>query len=302
MGRAFYFLTCGIFYGKTYIMSKSQKSKVLPTLDTKYLMPDQSSKWFSPIRGDEHILLGRDSPLRRIPVNVSPKKAVFLDGIRHAIEVMDIGFGRLRLGLTQAALEPPQSSDLPLVGAGLFLDAWAVVDAIDKFRQFYLRFPGMTPSVTHDQVLPLHEVLQVFRDLRNVGDHVVDRVDAVVASGGAALGELTWLTGAQLVPEVVAWQCVLRPGTLRSRPMLPTVSTETALDWPTDYICLKAGGLQGDLSQVRIHIAARIRHLESQLHKAFSKPEYDRVPVFNDYFNRSPVHPKSVERDAQDSV
>lgn len=265
-------------------------------------MPNQSQEWFSPVRGDENILLGRDSPLRRIPINVTPKQAVFLDGIRHSIEVMDVGFGRLRIGLTKVALEPPHPHDLPLVGAGLFLDAWAVVDAIDRFRQFYSRFPGMKRSAASDQIPSLSESLQTFRNLRNVGDHVVDRADAVVAKGGAALGELTWLTGAQILPEVIAWHCVLRPGTLRSEPALPSMPLETTLDWPTDYICLKAGSYRGNLSQVRIHIAGRIRHLESQLNKIFSKPEYERMPVMNDFFGRWPVHPLSTECDDQDSV
>ena len=265
-------------------------------------MLHQSKEWFSPVRGDEHILLGRDSPLRRIPINVTPKQAVFLDGIRHAIEVMDIGFSRLRNGLTKAALEPPLASDLPLGGAGLFLDAWAVVDAIDRFRQFYLRFPGMQRSAAPDQIPPLSEALQNFRDLRNVGDHVVDRADAVVAKGGAALGELTWLTGAQVLPKVIAWRCVLRLGTLRSEPVLPSKPLETTLDWPTDYICLQASGYQGNLSQVRIHIAGRIRHLESQLNKTFSKPEYDHVPVMNDFFGRWPVHPLLALPDAKDGL
>ena len=283
--------------------TKEQNRKPNPAqIPIENLMLNQSKEWFSPVRGDDHILLGRDSPLRRIPINVTPKQAVFLDGIRHAIEVMDIGFGRLRIGLTKAALEPPHPPDLPLVGAGLFLDAWAVVDAIDRFRQFYLRFPGMTRSAASDQIPPLSETLQTFRDLRNVGDHVVDRADAVVAKGGAALGELTWFTGAQVLPEVVAWHCVLRPGTLRSEPVLPSMPLETTLDWPTDYICLKAGGYQGNLSQVRMHIAGRIRHLEYQLNNTFSKPEYDRVPVMNDFFGRWPVHPLSAERDVKDSL
>lgn len=266
-------------------------------------MPNQSSKWFSPVPGDEHILLGRDSSLRRIPVNVTPKQAVFLDGIRHAIEVMDVGFSRLRIGLTQAALDPPDATELSIIGAGLFLDAWAVVDAIDRFRQFYLGFPGMTRSNASDKIQPLREALQTFRDLRNVGDHLAQRADEVVAKGGgAALGELTWLTGAQLLPKVVAWRCVLRPGTLRTEPTRPSTPIETTLDWPTDYICLKAGGYQGNLSQVRTHIAGRIRHLESQLDKIFSKPEHDQVPVLNDFFGRWPVHPVSAEREAEDEV
>lgn len=255
-------------------------------------MAKKSSEWFSPIKGDEHILIGRDSSLRRIPVTVSPKQAVFLDGIRHAIEVMDIGFHRLRNELTKVALEPPNTAELPMIGASLFLDAWAVVDAIDRFRQFYTGFPGMRHVNTTENIQPLREALQTFRDLRNVGDHVSSRSEEVVAKGdGAALGELTWLTGAQLLPKVVAWHCVLRPGTFRSKPSLSTSSFQTKLDWPTDYICLRAGGYQGNLSQVRTHIAGRVRHLESQLDAIFSKPEHEKAGVINDFFGRRPVQP-----------
>lgn len=254
-------------------------------------MPDKSDQWFLPVRGDERILLGRDSSLRRIPVNVTPKQVVFLDGMRHAVEIMDVGFDRLRVGLTQAALNPPNANDLPRLGAELFLDAWAIVDAIDRFRQFYLGFPGMTRG-KDDKTPPLSESLQTFRNLRNVGDHLSQRADEVVAKGeGAALGELTWLTGERLLPTVVGWHCVLRPGTLMTKPTIPTKPIITTLDWPTDNICLKAGGYQGNLSQVRPHIAARIRHLEAQLNKVFSKPEQDHVPVMNDFFGRRPVEP-----------
>lgn len=264
-------------------------------------MSNKSSKWFSPVPGDEHILIGRESSLRRIPVNVLPKQAVFLDGIRHAIEVMDVGFHRLRNGLTKTALEPPNAADLPLVSAGLFLDAWAVVDAIDRFRQLYTGFPGMTRVNATEDIQPLGEALQKFRDLRNVGDHSAQRADVIVAKGdGAALGELTWLTGAQLLPKVVAWHCVLRPGTFRSEPSLPTSSFETKLDWPTDYICLKAGGYQGNLSQVRTHIAGRVRHLESQLDAIFSLPKHEKVPVINDFFGRRPVQPSYEDLGTED--
>lgn len=264
-------------------------------------MSSQSSPWFTRLRGDEHILLGRDSSLRCIPANVSPKQAFFLDGVRHAVEIMDVAFGRLRNGLTRAALEPPQAADLPLVNAGLFLDAWAVVDAVDRFRQLYLEFPGMTRVSSAPEIQPLRVALQSFRDLRNVADHLAQRSEFVLAKGdGAALGELTWLTGAQSHPEVIAWHCVLRPGTLRFEAGPPQLPIETTLDWPTDFICLKAGGYQGNLSRVRDHIAGRVRHLESQLTSIFSRPEHENVPVINDYFGRYPVRPVFAERKPDD--
>lgn len=264
-------------------------------------MRDESSQWFTPVPGDEHILLGRDSPLRRIPVNIRPKQAVFLDGLRHATEVMDVGFSRLRHGLTRLALEPPEAEELPLITACLFLDAWAVVDAIDRFRQLYLEFPGMTRSSSSGSAMPLREALQTFRDLRNVGDHLAQRSEQVVAKGGgAALGELDWLTGAQLLPQVVAWHCVLRPGTLRTEPTLPTAPIETTLDWPTDRIRLSAGGYEGNLSQVRTHIAGRVRHLEAQLSKTFSQPQHAQAPVMSDFFGRRPVMPVKAPGSVED--
>lgn len=47
-------------------------------------------------RGSESLLFGCDSVLRQIPVNVVPKQALFLDGIRNAVEIMDVAYCRLR--------------------------------------------------------------------------------------------------------------------------------------------------------------------------------------------------------------
>lgn len=260
-------------------------------------MNSASSPWLEPIGADSHILLRRESPLRRIPVNVTPKQALFFDGIRHAVEVMDVAFKRLRDALTRLALNDPTSEDLPLICAGVFLDAWAMVDAIDRFRMLYSTTPGMSFGPPRDGVQPLREVLQVFRDLRNIGDHLSQRADRVLSQGGGALGELTWLTGASLSPKVIAWHCTLRPGTLRSKPALPSQPIESTLDWPTDFICISAGGFQGNLSAVRTAIAARVRHLEVQLENILSEVRFASVAVINDYFGRRAVEPRELPGD-----
>lgn len=81
----------------------------------------------------ERLILGRDSILKKIPANVSAKQAVFLDGIRHAAEIMDIAYGRLQETLTQLALHPPTATELPDISAHVFLDAWSFIDAVDRF-------------------------------------------------------------------------------------------------------------------------------------------------------------------------
>lgn len=55
------------------------------------------------LQGHEPILLNRESPLRRLPVNIDAKTAVFFDGIRFTVEFLDIAYNRLYETLTQIA-------------------------------------------------------------------------------------------------------------------------------------------------------------------------------------------------------
>jgi hypothetical protein len=242
-----------------------------------------------PVRVSESLLLGRDSVLRKIPVNLDPKQALFLDGIRHAVEIMDVAYDRLSDALTHLALRPPVSNELPALSAHVFLDAWSFVDAVNRFYMMYTQMPGIKFGAAKDGIPTLCEVTQEFRDLRNVADNLAQRAELVISRDGAALGELTWLTGAQLQPEVIAWHCTLRPGTLRSVPPPQTEPIVSTLNWPTDSIRLFAGGFEGNLSTVRKHISVRINHLEVQLQKVFQQQSQAQVPVINDMFARRPV-------------
>lgn len=235
-------------------------------------------------------MLDENSILRRVPVAVNPKQALFIDGIRHAIEIINIAYGRLRDTLTEMALTPPNSLKLPRSSAHAFLDAWAMIDAIDRFRTLYLQFPGMTFLPPQEERVALKEALQPFRDLRNVADHLAQRADYVVSKDGAALGTLSWLTGFKIKP-LTAWYCTLRPGTIRAQPKLRREALVSALDWPTDRIIIIAGGYEGNLSSVLPHIQLRVEHFEEQLKKAFDKLKLNNSPAANDVFTRQAVTP-----------
>jgi hypothetical protein len=241
------------------------------------------------IPGSERVLLGRDSVLRKLPVNLEPKQALFLDGIRHAAEILDVTYGRLRKSLTKLALHPPTPDEIPEVFTHVFLDAWGFVDAIDRFRMMYSKMPGLIFGKPKDGIPPLLEVTQEFRNLRNVADHLATRADYVLSRNGSAMGELSWLTGVELQPEVIAWHCTLRPGTLQAAPVQQTGPILSTLDWPTDSIRLSAGEYEGNLSEVRKHIAVRIRHLEAALEKVLQQPDQAKVPIINDAFMRRAV-------------
>lgn len=254
------------------------------------IAPDQPDReGLLPVGGSERLLLGRDSVLRRIPVNVDPKPALFLDGIRLAVEIMDVAYVRLRDALTHLALHPPAQSELPEISANAFLDAWGFVDAVDRFYMMYTQMPGMKFGAAEIGTPPLLEVTQEFRNLRNLMNHLAQKADSIVSRNGAVLGELTWLTGVQLQPKVIAYHCTLRPGTLQSATPPQATPIVSTLDWPTDSICLSAGEYEANLTAVRTHIAIRIRRLEAQLQKVFQQPNQAQMPVINDMFFRRPV-------------
>lgn len=279
-------------YAADYVMKeKSGKQQPDITISADVRIESNSSTEVEPlpIRGTENLLLGRDSVLRRIPVNVLPKQALFLDGIRQAVEIMDVTYGRLRDALTHLALNPPTQSEIPNVFAHAFIDAWGFVDAVDRFRMMYTQMPGMKFGNAKNGIPPLSEITLEFRKLRNITDHLAPMADHVISRNGAAWGELTWLTGAQLQPELIAWHCTLRPGTLQTNPPTQTDPTISTLDWPTDSIRLSAGVHEGNLSEIREHIAVRIRHLEAQLESVFQHPTQAQVPIINDMYARRPV-------------
>lgn len=232
-------------------------------------------------------MLSDDSILRRVPAALNPKQALFIDGIRHAVEIMDLAYTRLRHTLTEIALNPPTSEEIRSASPYAFLDAWAMVDAIDRFRMLYLQMPGIRFGLPQANVVSLDDATRPFRNLRNVADHIAQRADYVVANNGAALGSLSWLTGFEITPMRL-WRCSLRPGTMRTVPQFRKDPIASTIEWPTDVICLSAGEHVGNLSAVRSHIELRLRHFEVQLQAEFGKNEFSSSPVINDLFQRQP--------------
>lgn len=236
-------------------------------------------------------MLSENSILRRIPSTLDPKQILFIDGIRHSVEMIDLAYSRLRKSLTHLALSQITPDDLRQMSTHVFLDAWAMVDAIDRFRMLYSQMPGMTAVHSEPKIKPLNEVTQPFRELRNVADHLSQRADFVVSRNGSALGVLTWITGFEINPTAI-WLCTLRPGTIKTVPEFRQESILTTIDWPTDQISLSAGGFEGNLSTVLPHIKLRIKHFESQLENAL-KDIIGIHPITNDVLSKKPFVKKT---------
>src|SRR5690606_15717102 len=102
------------------------------------------------------LLLGRESPLRRIPSNLAPSAAFHLDELRQAAESMDVAYRRLHHELTGLALQAPAPEEIREISAHVFFDAWGFVGAVSRFYQAYVSFPG----IVFDKPHPGHQTLE----------------------------------------------------------------------------------------------------------------------------------------------
>lgn len=210
-------------------------------------------------------MIAHNSPLKKLPAGVDRKQALFIDGIRHAAEIASLAYSRLRETLTHIALSELNEKDKATYSTAAFLDAWAFVDAIDRFRMLWQQMPLPKTKQPITGVPPLEEVMKPFRELRNVADHIAQRIDEVLSKHSAALGILSWFTATDVNP-VQGYMCSIIPGTVTGRRVAAMPSpVGRSLEFRTVEIWLEAGGYKACLCDVIPHVALRIKRLEESV-------------------------------------
>jgi hypothetical protein len=162
-------------------------------------------------------MISENSILRRLPPGIEPKQMVFLDGIRHSAEIAGIAYSRLEAILTwlvSNSKDRAHPNSQAYIAA--FMDAWALVDSVDRFRMLWKMLPGFPFSESGESSQThFEEITQPIRNLRNVTDHLAQRADYVASAGNPVLGLLTWVTYPEGAPNH-GYTCVLAPGTTRA--------------------------------------------------------------------------------------
>jgi hypothetical protein len=186
-----------------------------------------------------------DSPMRRIPVDFDNEKTVFVDGMRHAAEIADFAYQRLKKTLADLSSQQPSGNPMAAQAAtSAFLDAWTVIDEGYRFVKLLRGIPRLdfVSELTPDQIEASYE--QVI-NLRNVADHLHERVAHVVAKKSAALGILRWHA---LGPDGNPAICYLLPGSAEAN--AAPIRVNEALNW------------QGSLGQISLNVARYSVYLE----------------------------------------
>lgn len=208
-------------------------------------------------------MLKENSILKRLPAALNPKQVLFLDRVRHASELMNFAYARLEKSLAALAADAaaPQKEGTFTTP---FIDAWAVVDVIDRLRGLLTLMPGLNYLPLEEGKTSFSDKIQFIRDLRNVSDHLAQRADYVLSRNGTALGTLSWCAPVEGKPGTVKSLAIL-PGSIRQiGPMMPfpfgDPNTEVAKS-----IILAAGGYSGDLAYAVRESNRKISELENLL-------------------------------------
>lgn len=237
------------------------------------------------------MIVSEDSILMNIPAALNRKQALFLDGMRHAAEICDFSYRRLKQTLTEMALDENHSKALT---TSAFVDAWAIVDALDRFRMLWKLQPNATFITPLPPQRTIDEEFSNVRKVRNVSDHLAQRADVIVAVNGSALGELSWLTVADVQKQKLV-SCVIIPGTAKNGKheyLVPRLG-ET-VDVPTGHIRLKAGETVADLSAAMNSLIARVRLLEEGVGPAMRGTIGDMTSNGKDMLVRAILQPNDV--------
>lgn len=210
-------------------------------------------------------MISKDSILRRLPATLDRKQALYFDGIRHCGEIAGLAYSRVQKTLTRIAVEEQADSESNnVLFTSAFLDAWSLIDVIDRFRALWTTLPNRLPNESASGSPSFAEISQPVRDLRNVADHIAQRAEYVIARKGTALGVLSWFTVLKQKPlEGVI--CTIIPGTTQvgSAPVVNPAGRR--IEIPTGLIQLSAGEHVGNLSEILPEMEKRIRGLEKAL-------------------------------------
>ncbi len=220
------------------------------------------------------MLIEPQSPLRRIPESLDRREALFFDGIRFTVEMMDIAYRRLADTLHEhAQAQNPafrQSNPMALP----FLDAWSIVDSVNRLRRLLDRLP----TIKHKQI-PEREVFlrgtETVDEFRNRIQHLDTEMTSITESKEPVWGTISWFTSldSEIGGQVQLGRISLMvSGSIFREPqefkfINPCGQT---IIYPVGLITLSSCGLSLCLTEIHQAVLKVIRALEREFEKRFT--------------------------------
>lgn len=210
-------------------------------------------------------MLSVNSPLLNIPVALDRKQAVFLDGMRHAAQIVDMSYRRLCQALTHIALGETSSRF-----AHVFLDVWALIDAADRFRSLWELQPNAATIPHQYSPSALRSRLQDIRNVRNVSAHIAQKIDQIVSLNSSVLGAISWVSLLSHTPLRVKTYFI-RPGIMHGSVLGQFAMPSGEINFTHDSGCISvyAGRHEANLSEAYEAVRSTVEYAEEKLKVAF---------------------------------
>jgi hypothetical protein len=138
------------------------------------------------------MIIGNDSPLRKIPTALNRRQVLFLEGIRFTVEMADLAYHRLQLTLPLLSNHQHLGSEAsPMVSA--MLDAWSIIDALHRLRDLIQGAPGFKGKKKSPKVRLFLQSTENVPALRNTVQHLGTEIhDTVDDKDWTVFGTLSW--------------------------------------------------------------------------------------------------------------
>ena len=209
------------------------------------------------------VLISESSPLRKVP-RCEPTQQLFLDGIRFTIEMVELSFTRLCTQLWQFSDTKVQRQRRQhhayAYGAAL-LDAWSVVDSIERLRTLILKMRGLK------RTRPIKEFLansSNVRPFRNRLHHLNEDLANGLYIGKPVLGCISWVTYVDThTPTRRIF--VLTPGALTHEVANLVNPVGVTTRAPLDLVTLFAHGAEVSLTNQMQYVASIVQPLETAI-------------------------------------
>lgn len=224
-------------------------------------------------------MLSLDSPLLNIPASLDRKQAIFLDGVRHAVQIIDLSYNRLCRSLNELTRHQQSVRGPDFTHA--FLDAWSFVDTTDRFTSLWEMQPESEMGCRESCSSPWRSKLQPIRDIRNVSAHGAQKIDQIVALNSSVLGSIRWISMDRPHPPKFRSHWI-RPGIICRHAKEPLVTAQGNVRFVhgSGFVWLRAGKREVNLSDAYETVLNIVRHSEQALRLLFMNPRFDeRLPA-----------------------
>jgi hypothetical protein len=189
------------------------------------------------------MIIQANSPFRNLPANLDHKQILFFDGIRYAVEMIDVAYSRLRTTLNQLSYldlsDKKVKADVSVMSlkSSVFLDAWSIVDSINRYRVLINQMPNLKRrDFGIDKFMQRTDTVL---KLRNGVQHLPKEIHKLVQKNLPVWGALSWFAIIDIQAQI-GRSCILGAGTFRQHLSTMKIPVGKTIQAPIDCIVLSA--------------------------------------------------------------